>query len=63
MKTDDLINLLGTHTEPVKSSHLRNTIFAAVAAGAAAALCLMLLTLGAPQTFQAARALGSKSLV
>lgn len=60
MKTDDLINLLGTHTEPVKSSHLRNTIFAAVAAGAAAALCLMLLTLGAPQTFSGGEGFGLK---
>ncbi|TXH33887.1 MAG: DUF1109 domain-containing protein [Rhodospirillaceae bacterium] len=49
MKTDDLINLLATHTKPVKRTHLRNTILAAVAAGAAATLCLMLLTLGTPE--------------
>ncbi|TXH38890.1 MAG: DUF1109 domain-containing protein [Rhodospirillaceae bacterium] len=60
MKTDDLISLLGTHTEPVKSNHLRNTILAAVAAGAAASLCLMLLTLGAPETFSGGEGLGLK---
>jgi hypothetical protein len=48
MKTDDLINLLGTNIEPVKSGQLRNTLLAALAVGAAGALCLMLLIFGAP---------------
>jgi len=48
MKTDDLINLLGTNIEPVKDGQLRNTLLVALAAGAATALCLMLLFLGAP---------------
>lgn len=60
MKTDDLINLLSTNTEPVKSSHLRNTLFAAVVAGAMAALCLMLLTLGTPEMTSDGENLGLK---
>jgi hypothetical protein len=48
MKTDDLINLLGTNIDPVKGGQLRNTLLAALAVGAAGALCLMLLILGAP---------------
>jgi hypothetical protein len=48
MKTDDLINLLGTNIEPVKGGQLRNTLLAALAVGAAGALCLMLLIFGAP---------------
>jgi hypothetical protein len=48
MRTDDLINLLGTNIEPVKREQLRNTFLAALAVGAAGALCLMLLIFGAP---------------
>jgi hypothetical protein len=48
MKTDDLINLLGANIESVKGGQLRNTLLAALAVGAAGALCLMLLILGAP---------------
>lgn len=48
MKTDDLINLLGNNVEPVKRGALRNSLVAALAVGAVAALCLMLVTLGLP---------------
>ena len=48
MKTDDLINLLGTNIEPVKGGQLRNALLAALAVGAAGALCLSLLILDAP---------------
>ena len=48
MNTDDLINFLGTNIEPVKSGQLRNTLLASLAVGAVAALCLMLVILGAP---------------
>ena len=48
MKTDELIEMLGTNVEPVKSGHLRNTLLIALAAGASAAVCLMLAVLGAP---------------
>jgi hypothetical protein len=48
MKTDDLINLLGTNLEPVRSGQLRYTLLVALAVGAAAALCVMLLVFGAP---------------
>jgi hypothetical protein len=48
MKTDDLINLLGTNIEPVKGGQLRNTLLAALAVGTAGALCLLLLIFGAP---------------
>ena len=47
MKTDDLINLLGTHVEPVQGGQLRNTLLAALAVGATAALCLTLVLFGA----------------
>lgn len=42
MKTDDLIELLGTNLEPVKGEPLRNALLVAVAVGAIAALCLMM---------------------
>jgi hypothetical protein len=48
VNTDDLINFLGTNIEPVKSGQLRNTLLASLAVGAVAALCLMLVILGAP---------------
>jgi hypothetical protein len=48
MKTDELINMLGTNIEPVKGGQLRNTLLIALAMGAGAALCLMLAFFGAP---------------
>jgi hypothetical protein len=48
MKTDELIDMLGTNIEPVKGGRLRNTLLIALAMGAAAALCLMLATFGTP---------------
>lgn len=62
MKTDDLINLLGTNIEPVKGGQLRNTLLVAVAAGAAAALCLVLLVFGAPNEVFGEQYLGLKIL-
>jgi hypothetical protein len=50
MKTDDLVNLLGTNLEPVRGSKVRNTLLLSVALGAGAALCLPLLFLGMPDT-------------
>ena len=48
MKTDELINMLGTNLDPVKGGELRNTLMIALAVGAAATLCLMLVTFGLP---------------
>jgi hypothetical protein len=48
MKTDDLINMLGTNLEPVKGGQLRNTFLIALAVGGVAAFCLMLAVLGPP---------------
>jgi len=48
MKTDELINMLGTNLEPVKGGELRNALMIALAAGAAAASCLMLAIFGLP---------------
>jgi hypothetical protein len=48
VNTEDLINFLGTNIEPVKRGQLRNTLLASLAVGAVAALCLMLVILGAP---------------
>jgi hypothetical protein len=48
MKTDELIDMLGTNVEPVKGGQLRNTLFIALTVGAVAALCLMLAIFGAP---------------
>jgi hypothetical protein len=48
MKTDELINMLGTNVEPVKDGQLRNTLLVALAMGAAIALCLMVVVFGAP---------------
>jgi hypothetical protein len=43
VKTDELIKMLGTNLEPVKTGELRNTmlIALAIAAGAVAAICLV----------------------
>ena len=48
MKTDELIDLLGTNLEPVKGGELRNTLMIALAAGAVLASCLMLAIFGLP---------------
>src|SRR6266567_3115237 len=48
MKTDELIDMLGTNLEPVKGGQLRNTLIIALAVGAVAAFCLMLATFGLP---------------
>jgi hypothetical protein len=48
MKTDELINVLGTDLEVVKGEQLRNTFVIALAVGGIAALCLMLAIFGAP---------------
>jgi hypothetical protein len=42
MKTDELINMLGTNLEPVKGGEMRNALMIALAAGAAAAFSLLL---------------------
>jgi hypothetical protein len=62
MKTDDLINLLGTNVEPVKGGQLRNTLLIALALGAIAALCSMLVIFGASNETFAVQYLGMKSL-
>lgn len=46
MKTDQLINLLSTNVEPVKSGQIRKTLAFAIVAGGAAAFCVMLGTVG-----------------
>jgi len=48
MKTDELINVLGTNLEVVKGGQLRNSFVIALAVGGIAALCLMLAIFGAP---------------
>jgi hypothetical protein len=48
MKTDELINMLGTNLEPVKGGELRNTLMIALVVGAASASCLMLAIFGLP---------------
>ena len=48
MKTDELINMLGTNLEPVKGGELRNALMIALTVGAAAASCLMLAIFGLP---------------
>ena len=48
MKTDELINVLGTNLEAVEGGQLRNTFVIALAVGAIAALCLMLAIFGVP---------------
>ena len=42
MKTNELIDMLGTNLEPVKGGKLRNTLMIALAVGALSASCLML---------------------
>ena len=48
MKTDELIDMLGTNIEPVKDGQLRNTVLIGLAMGAVAALCSMLTIFGVP---------------
>jgi hypothetical protein len=48
MKTDKLIDMLGTNVEPVKGGQLRNTLLLALVVGGIAAVCLMLAALGSP---------------
>jgi hypothetical protein len=48
MKTDELINVLGTNLEAVEGEQLRSTFVIALAVGAMAALCLMLAIFGVP---------------
>jgi hypothetical protein len=48
MKTDELIDMLGTNVEPVKGGQLRNTLLIALVVGGIAAVCLMLAALGLP---------------
>ena len=48
MRTDELIEMLGTNVEPVKSDRLRSALLAALAAGGAVAACLMVAALGLP---------------
>jgi hypothetical protein len=48
MKTDELINMLGTNLEPVKGGQLRNTLIIALGVGAVAAFCLTLAIFGLP---------------
>jgi hypothetical protein len=62
VKTDDLIHLLSTNVEPVKGGELRNTLVAALALGAAAALCLTFVILGAPEEVFSSKYLGFKLL-
>jgi len=62
VKTDDLINLLGTNIEPVQRGQLRNTLLAALAVGTAAALCLMVVVFGAPDDAFGGENLGLKVL-
>lgn len=46
MKTDQLIDLLSTNVEPVKSGHLKKTLVLALLIGGVAAFCVMLTAVG-----------------
>jgi hypothetical protein len=46
MKTDDLIDMLGTNVEPVKGGELRNALVLGLVVGAVAVFCLMWATFG-----------------
>jgi hypothetical protein len=63
MKTDQLINMLGTNLEPVKGGELRNGLMIALTVGAAAASCLMLAIFGLPAAALGGDYLGPKVLV
>lgn len=57
MKTNDLINMLGTNVEPVADGERRRALLVALGIGAAAALCLIFVIFGVP-----GEALGDKFL-
>jgi hypothetical protein len=46
MKTDQLIDMLSTNVEPVKTGQLKKTLAATLVVGAAASFCVMLTTVG-----------------
>ena len=46
MKTDQLIDLLSTNVEPVKSGYIKKTLVFALLIGGVAAFCVMLTTVG-----------------
>ncbi|WP_299110054.1 NrsF family protein [uncultured Bradyrhizobium sp.] len=48
MKTNDLIDMLGTNVEPVAGGERRQALLAALGLGAAAALCLIFAIFGVP---------------
>lgn len=48
MRTDELIDMLSTNVEPVKSRQLRNALIIGLVVGGAAAFCLMLAVFGLP---------------
>jgi hypothetical protein len=62
VKTDELIEMLGTNLEPVKGGQLRNGLFIAltVAVSAVAALCLTWGALGMPSSALSGEHLGFK---
>ncbi len=62
MKTDKLIDMLGTNVEPVKGGQLRNTLLFGLVVGVAAALCLTLALFGTPVGIFGAEDLGVRML-
>ncbi len=62
MKTDELIDMLGTNVEPVKGGQFRNVFLIALAVGVAAASCLMLALFGVPTDALGGELLGLKVL-
>ena len=48
MKTDELVELLSIQVEPVKATHLRRTLWLALAVGIGITVCLMLALFGVP---------------
>jgi hypothetical protein len=63
MKTDDLIEALGTNIEPVGGGHLRVALITALVVGGSIAVCLVLAIFGVPKSefgteFSALRLLG-----
>jgi len=62
MKTDELIEMLGTNLEPVKAGQLRSTLMIALAIGSAAVLCLAFAVFGAPADALRGGHLGLKML-
>ena len=62
MKTDELIEMLGTNLEPVKGGQLRNGVLIAltVAVGTVAAICLTWGALGMPTDWQSGDHFGFK---